>query len=179
MNKCNKIFTVYTRLLKKHSLVVQSIQTGLIMGIGDLAAQTVIENKPLEKVELLRTAQFVALGTGLVGPILTAWYKFLSKTIGDTGKAAVLKKVAADQLIFAPNFIVVFITTLNMLQGKNLENVKKELSSKYKDILITNYKVWPAVQILNFYLVPLHYQVLFVQTVAVFWNAYMSWKTQQ
>ena len=40
--------------------------------------------------------------------------------------------------------------------------------------LITNYKVWPLVQVLNFAIVPVKLQVLFVNCVAVWWNFVLS-----
>lgn len=89
-----------------------------------------------------------------------------------------LKKVACDQIIFAPCFIYAFLGTLGMVQKRNLDAVKKDIKKNYKDILFTNYKIWPAVQVANFYLTPLNYQVLVVQIVAILWNSYLSWKTQ-
>ena len=41
--------------------------------------------------------------------------------------------------------------------------------------LITNYKIWPVAQTLNFTFVPMQHRVGFVQIVAIFWNAYLSW----
>lgn len=42
-------------------------------------------------------------------------------------------KVALDQLVFAPIFIGVFISAINVCEGKGWEDIKKELNEKYFD----------------------------------------------
>lgn len=39
---------------------------------------------------------------------------------------------------------------------------------------MANYKLWPAVQCFNFYLVPLNYQLLFLNVIAIGWTAFLS-----
>jgi protein Mpv17 len=80
------------------------------------------------------------------------------------------------QLLFAPSFIVLFFAAMATAQGRAGETMAR-LETSYKDTLITNYKLWPAAQIVNFKFVPLQYQVLFANFVSVFWNAYLSWAT--
>lgn len=85
--------------------------------------------------------------------------------------------ILVDQLVFAPLFIGVLIGSIGTLQGRQPLEISQNLKRDFPDILMTNYKIWPAVQLLNFYFVPLNYQVLLVQIVAVAWNTYISFKT--
>lgn len=113
------------------------------------------------------------------GPALRVWYGLLNNHIGSDGKAVALKKVFVDQVVFAPAFLLLILTAVGTLQGKNWENIEKDVEANYLDVLKTNYYVWPWVQLVNFYYIPLQYQVLVVQSVALFWNTYLSWKTNR
>lgn len=88
-----------------------------------------------------------------------------------------LQKVFIDQVVFAPFFLAVLLTMIGYSQHQDVEKVKAKLQNEYVDIVKANYSVWPMVQIINFRFVPLNYQVLLTQAVAVLWNGFVSWRT--
>lgn len=53
---------VYQKCLKRYPLLVQSVQTGILVGSGDLIAQTVVEQTHITNLNVIRTAQFAGMG---------------------------------------------------------------------------------------------------------------------
>ncbi|CAH0600551.1 unnamed protein product [Chrysodeixis includens] len=175
-----RLFRMYQDVLRRRPYLVQAVQTSVLMAAGDVIAQTGIEKIPLTSLDISRTIRFSSIGFFVIGPTFRVWYGILAKYVGSGGSPTVtIKKVLMDQLLFAPFILFVLLALIATLKGKNLQEVKEELRLNYKDVLLTSYTIWPWVQICNFYLVPLQYQVLLVQTIALFWNTYLSWKTQR
>ncbi|CAH0699089.1 unnamed protein product [Spodoptera exigua] len=177
--KVRGLFKLYLDTLQRRPYLVQAVQTGVLMGSGDLISQTLIERKHITKVDLTRTIKFSSIGFFVGGPALRLWYGALYKYIGSSGKTVALKKVFIDQILFAPIFLCGILSAVAAMQGKDWTSIKSDLETNYLDVLKTNYCLWPWVQIVNFYYIPLQYQVLVVQVVALFWNTYLSWKTNR
>lgn len=175
----SSILRAYSHLLRKYPLTVQSLQTGTLMGAGDVLSQVFVEKKSVNEYKWQHTARFFALGVFMITPALTTWYGILHRKIGSGKGLTAIKKVALDQGLFAPSFLGVFLTVLGLVQGNTFEHIREDLKKNYRDILLANWSVWPAVQIVNFNFVPLHHQVLVVQTFALLWNTYLAWKTNR
>ncbi|CAH2267166.1 jg2901 [Pararge aegeria aegeria] len=105
MAKARGIFQIYKKVLARRPYLVQAIQTGALMGAGDIISQTLIEKKSIAAVDFKRTLQFSSIGFFVGGPALRVWYGLLNKHVGASGKTVAMKKVFVDQFIFAPTFL--------------------------------------------------------------------------
>ncbi|KAF6321456.1 mitochondrial inner membrane protein MPV17 [Rhinolophus ferrumequinum] len=153
--------------------------TGSLMGLGDVISQQLVERRGLREHQAGRTLTMVCLGCGFVGPVVGGWYRVLDRLVPGTAKVDALKKMLLDQGGFAPCFLGCFLPLVGTLNGLSAQDNWAKLRRDYPDALVTNYYLWPAVQLANFYLVPLHYRLAVVQCVAVVWNSYLSWKAHQ
>jgi protein Mpv17 len=139
---------------------------------GDFIAQTMENSRDLK-----RSARFFIFGSAFVGPSLAIWYRWLNRLPKtNTGLVA---KVALDQLVWSPVGIAFFFGIQGAMQGVSLNDSYQKLKLLYWDVLKTNWTVWPGIQLFNFYMVPVNYQSVVVNTVAIGWNAYLSRKNSQ
>lgn len=124
-----------------------------------------------------RLTRFMGYGF-CMAPLQFKWFKFLSQ-IFPMNKATgafvpAMKRVAFDQLIFSPFGIACFFTAMTIAEGGGRRAVYHKLRDMYVPTLKANYLVWPAVQIINFRLMPVQFQLPFVSTVGIAWTAYLS-----
>ena len=80
--------------------------------------------------------------------------------------------MACDQGLFAPTFIGIFLSSMAVLEGGSPSD---KLAQAYWPALSANYMVWPFVQLVNFKVVPLEHRLLFVNTISIGWNCYLSY----
>lgn len=94
------------------------------------------------------------------GPVATKWFQFLQNRIKlSTVPKTLAARVAADQLLCAPTMIGVFLSSMSIMEGSD---PKEKLQRTYWEALRANWTIWPVLQGLNLFLVPLQYRVLSV-----------------
>lgn len=95
-------------------------------------------------------------GFAMAGPVMIGWFRVLDRFVHlSTPNRTLLARVALDQGLFAPINIAYFFTAQGLLEGKSFDDVGGKLHEAYGTTLLANWKVWPAVQLLNFKFVPL------------------------
>ena len=99
----------------------------------------------------------------IMAPIQHKWFGFLSRIFPLTrtsGTVAAAKRTAFDQLIFAPVGLGAFFTFMTVAEGGGRKQIQKKFQDIYIPSLKANYLVWPAVQLINFRLMPRQFQIV-------------------
>lgn len=123
-----------------------------------------------------RTIRFMSYGF-IMTPVQFQWFGLLTRFFPMTATSTtipVLKRVACDQFIFAPAGLCCFFTFMTVAEGGGKRQVIKKFQDIYIPTLKANWLIWPAVQLLNFRVVPLRFQIPFVSTIGIAWTAYLS-----
>ncbi|KAK4939873.1 Protein required for ethanol metabolism [Elasticomyces elasticus] len=163
----------YQARLAKRPLLTQAVTTAVLFGAGDVLAQQAVEKKGFRNHDVTRTGRMVLYGGCVFGPAATKWYGFLQKRINlSSHNATIAARVAADQTVFATCNLAFFLSSMAVMEGSD---PKEKLEKSYWSGLKANWAIWPAVQAVNFKLVPLEHRVLVVNVVSLGWNCFLSY----
>lgn len=127
-----------------------------------------------------RLVRYMAWGF-LMAPLQLSWFAWLSGVFPATEghqTAAVMWRVFLDQIVFSPISLAAFFLFMGLCEGSDLKAVRRKMNVVFIPALKSNYVVWPAVQIFNFRVVPLQYQLPFASTVGICWTTYLSLKNE-
>ncbi|XP_011264577.1 mpv17-like protein [Camponotus floridanus] len=106
-------------------------------------------------------------GCFLAGPILYRWYKWLDRFYSGTSVRIVLTKLLADQFIFTPPLLVLFFTSMSLMEAKS--DILRECKIKFLHTFQTSCGFWLPVQLVNFMLVPPSLRVTYVSIASFCW----------
>merc|ERR1712226_693895 len=79
------------------------------------------------------------------------------------------KKLAFDQSVFASFMTCGLFTGLNLIEGNGISKGVSEVKEKFWPTMIINWKLWIPANFMNFYFMPIKFQVLFANFVSLFY----------
>ena len=122
-----------------------------------------------------RTATFSFVECFYVAPLMYINYSFiLPRLVPATARYITFKKVAIDQTAFACILTSGFFVLLNLIEGFSLKEAVDHLREKLWQTMCFTWKLWIPTQCINFYFVPIKYQVLFANMVSIIDNTMLS-----
>lgn len=103
------------------------------------------------------------------------WFRLIGRITLPNKAAQAVARVAADQLIGGPFFPAIFFTSLTLLEGGSLKQVRERLAKSWFSTWCVGVLVFTPASAINMTLIPPQNRVLFVNLVSLNWNAYLSY----
>lgn len=111
--------------------------------------------------------RYAIYGCCLAGPILHGWYRWLDTLYSGTSGRIVVKKLLMDQFILTPPLLVVFFTSMSLMEAES--DIFRECKMKFLYTFQTSCGYWLPVQFVNFLLIPPSLRVTYVSIAAFCW----------
>merc|ERR1719499_2810631 len=115
-----KLLASYNRALASRPIITKMATAGVLFFISDIAAQKLIDRgAPLNWYQVGTTVAFASCGFAVCGHF---WYShILERAFVGSGWGPTLKKVAADQLLWAPVFLMIFYIYSGLTDGLSVQ----------------------------------------------------------
>jgi len=172
----------------------KSTLTATSLGMtGDLVAQGLgrynrvktmkADGQDTSDVPLLDVKRFFKMATFgffYYGPLQGVWYPALDRVFPMDRTLGMAKnlfpfgmKVTLNQLLLGPMVVpVVFAWTL--ILEKQMHRIPEKIKNDTWPTLMKGWKFWVPAACINFSIVPLQYQILYMSSCGIFWNAILS-----
>lgn len=175
-NEIGALRVVWNKIFGKYLLATNIISSGVLMAIGDLAAQEIRYRRgTVEKREYdwNRLGRMFIVGA-LQGPMHHYVYRWMDTVMPVQTLKNITRKILIDQFVMSPICILMFFYSACFLEHKSLEETNDEILEKFHYIYLMDWAVWPAAQYINFRFFDLKYRVMYVNVVTAIYNVFMS-----
>lgn len=192
------MFRFYNNLLKTHPYKTNMVTTGVLFGAGDCLAQYLFPHhidddieKPTE-FHYQRTLRAMIYGGFFFAPMSVKWHtKTLPFIVNPFLSAARRAKMPKGQLHIQDNLFrltldsllvpgLVWIPMYNTVMSALafhpdfLSVARQKLENNWWNVLRANWMVWPPLQLVNLFFVPVHLRIVVANVWSVGWNCYLS-----
>lgn len=111
-----------------------------MFGLGDLTAQSIVEERKPNNIDWLRTLRYASIGCA-VGPSLSMWYKTLDRFGTKNTVPIIAKKLSVDQLIASPIVNGSIMIMSRVFSGDEWPQIQKKLEDNYVTVMLNSYLV--------------------------------------
>jgi len=145
------------------------------MWLGDLCEQELEyrDGKLKERYDYGRMTRMLLVGLAM-GPLHHYYYLYIARKLPKRELPTVAAKIGLDQFVMSPMCITLFFYGIGVMEQKPVAEMNKEIKHKFLEVYVMDWCVWVPTQFINFYFVPVKYQVLYINAVTMMYNVFLS-----
>lgn len=166
------LWAAYNAKLESDPVVTKAMTSLVGFTLGDILAQKFVEKK--EEYDWIRTLRLASFGFLIHGPTGHWFYGKLDKAMPGTGAKEVFTKVGIDQVLWNPIFGVMFFGYMGATSGETVGGVYNKIKRDLMTQVTGSWTVWPAAHAINFRFIPTSQRLLYINTIQIFYNVFLS-----
>lgn len=154
--------------------------SGSLSLAGDLLAQLYSRRSQdpgsAGSIKFDRSARMGTFGLLFYGPYQHWWYSLLNQQWPLKTSSHFLTKVFLNQVALGPLVTTVVFSWNLLLQGQ-AHDIPDKLKRDLVPTMVNGWKFWVPAASINFWVVPLQSQVLYMSVCGLLWTAYLSYSS--
>lgn len=83
-------------------------------------------------------------------------------------------QVVIDQVFWAPIFTLIFFTWIGITSGNSPSEIVAKVKSDLIQGVVGSWTVWPLAHTINFKFVPTEQRLLYINSIQIFYNVFLS-----
>lgn len=160
------------------------ITRALTAGVLGACSEGVVRVVKKENILAKRAPYIRQFLLGLLwrGPLLTTWLRILGHIFRNRNQKqfqTVVAKVFVHETVWDSFFVATYMYLLGILDRRPPSEVAELVKKQFWPTYTSQLKVWPFVQMLNFWVMPFKLQVGFNNVVGIFMNAWITYRASQ
>lgn len=171
-------------MLKTPSFVNRNVVTSATLWCcGDAVAQHIERRKRKLSPKInsvYRSIGTLAFGAMIVAPLGQKWYHFMDTTLSTVWKlnkpSVISCKIVLESLIWNPALTATYFLWMGIVNQHSPRQIGATFRTTYIPTVFVETTYWPLFDLINFTIVPVHHQLLFVNAVSLLDTAFVSWK---
>jgi protein Mpv17 len=155
------------------------LTSGTLSSAGDVLAQLLVKWKlerdasNIKAYEYERTLRMFGFGFVLYGPFQHWWYGRLATAFPGSTWRSFLSKVTLNQVLLGP-IVLTSAFAWNLCFLGQLSALANKIERDLVPTMINGWKFWVPAACVNFKLIPLQHQVLYMSVCGILWTSYIS-----
>ncbi|XP_050667128.1 mpv17-like protein [Leptidea sinapis] len=163
----------------KHPLFRGMASYGIIWPISSFIQQT-FEGKNFKDntYDWWRCARFGLYGSCYVAPTLYSWLTVANVMWPGNSIKSALIKTFCETISYTPFAMCSFYFGMSLLELKPFHEAVAEVNAKFWPTYKVGVSVWPAVAVINFWLIPPANRVPFISVCSLIWTCFLAYMKQ-
>ena len=181
------LWHAYQYSLVSHPVYTKAATSATVYAFGDVLAQRSSSSSSSGDadsdagdfvLDVPRVARSLVAGGLGHGPLSHVYYNLSEHLFGQvlhwTAWWSTIPKIVVDQTLFGPFWNNAYLLMIGLMQGHSLQKIGNEMRTTTIPLIVSGLKLWPAVHVVTYGLMPVQYRLLWVDAVEVLWVSILA-----